>query len=66
MTEEVHRLLLSLRRGGKATQKGGPPLLPIERLADLQESKTTSRQRGRPAAAVPRDQPVVPGETTDL
>lgn len=38
MTEEVHKLLLSPRRGGRVT-RAGPPLLPIERLAGLQERK---------------------------
>lgn len=38
MTEEVHKLLLLPRRGGRVT-RAGPPLLPIERLAGLQERK---------------------------
>lgn len=30
ITEVVLKLLFLLQRGGKVTQKGGPPLLPIE------------------------------------
>lgn len=35
--EEVLKLLFLLRRGGKATQRGAPLLIPIEWLINLQQ-----------------------------
>lgn len=44
VTEEVRTWSLRLRRGRVLTREGAPPLLPIERPADLQERRGPRRQ----------------------
>lgn len=53
MTEEVQAWLLGLRRGRALAREGAPPLLPIERLANLQERKDrqSGHEGGGPTAA---------------
>lgn len=59
MTEGVQAWFLGLRRGGALTREGAPPLLPIERPANLQERKDQqsghAREPGAGAQAATRE-----------